>query len=257
MRKFVNRKQYFTMKTNHFFKNEALEALRGNWGKAVILTLAYILLAAAITSPTAYSTVKVSQYTQENMGNARSVSQMASFIQSPEYLTLQRRASGTSGTTTLLQIFLLSPIALGFANAFRRLVVAKENNLLYNTIHIGFSNYWHKVWGLLLTSIFIVLWSFLFIIPGIVKAYSYSMTPYILEENPELSASEAIDRSRFMMRGHKFDLFWLQLSFFGWFILSILTFGLGFLWMGPYYYSAKAAFYEEVKADYALNGGLA
>lgn len=245
------------MKTNQFFKNEALTALRGNWGKAVVLALLYVLLAGAFAGPTAYQTVKVQQYTRENISGTRTISQMASVIQSPEFLSLQRRANGTSGATTLFEIFILLPVALGFANAFRRLVVDKDNNLLYNTVHIAFSNYWHKVWGQLLKDIFIALWSLLFLIPGIVKIYSYSMTEYILEENPELSANEAIDRSRFMMRGHKFDLFWLQLSLIGWFFLCILTGGIGFLWLEPYYHCAKAAFYEEVKADYALNGGLA
>lgn len=245
------------MKTNQFFKNAALDALRGNWVKAVVLTLLYVLLVGAFTGPTAYNSVKMQQYTRENLSGARTVSRMASVIQSPEFLSMQRRANGTSATSTLVQIFILFPVALGFTNAFRRLVVAQENKLLYNTVHIAFSNYWHKVWGMLLMAIFIALWTFLFIVPGIVKAYSYSMTPYILEENPELSANEAIDRSRFMMRGHKFDLFWLQLGFIGWFFLCILTGGIGFLWLEPYYSSAKAAFYEEVKADYALNGGLA
>ena len=82
------------------------------------------------------------------------------------------------------------------------------------------------------------------------------MTPYILDENPELGASEAIHRSRMMMKTHKFDLFWLYLSFIGWWLLCILTCGIGFLWLEPYFQTAKAAFYEEVKADYALNGGL-
>ncbi len=245
------------MKTNQFFKNEALTALRGNWGKAVIVTLVYVLIAAAISGPSAYSGVKMTEFTKENVSGTRSVSQMASLIQSPEYMALQRHANGTSGVTTLLEIFLLLPFGIGFANAFRRLLVAKENNLMYNTVHIAFSNYWHKVWGALLMVIFIALWSLLFLIPGIVKAYSYAMTPFILEENPELTAGEAIDRSRFMMRGHKFDLFWLQLSFIGWFFLSLLTAGIGLLWLEPYYRTSLAAFYEEVKADYALHGGLA
>ena len=96
----------------------------------------------------------------------------------------------------------------------------------------------------------------LFIIPGIIKAFSYAMTPYILEENPELSANDAIDHSRAMMKGHKFDLFWLYLSFIGWFILCILTLGIGFLWLTPYMETSVAAFYEDVKADYEMNGGL-
>ena len=115
---------------------------------------------------------------------------------------------------------------------------------------ITFKNYLHKVWGYLLMYIFIILWSFLFIIPGIVKAFSYAMTPYILEENPELSANDAIDRSRAMMKGHKFDLFYLYLSFIGWGILCLLTLGIGFLWLTPNMSTATAAFYEDVKAEY-------
>ena len=97
----------------------------------------------------------------------------------------------------------------------------------------------------------------LFIFPGIVKIFSYAMTPFILEENPELSANDAIDRSRAMMKGHKFDLFWLLLSFIGWFILALLTLGIGGLWLQPYMQTSVAAFYEDVKADYEANGGLA
>ena len=131
-----------------------------------------------------------------------------------------------------------------------------DNQILVNTFHIGFTNYWRNVWSMLLVSIFTVLWSLLFIIPGIIKLFSYAMTPYIIVDNPELTANEAIDRSRMMMRGHKFDLFWLYLGFIGWFFLCILTCGIGFLWLTPYVEAAKAAFYEEVKADYAIHGGL-
>ena len=108
------------------------------------------------------------------------------------------------------------------------------------------------LWMTILT----VLWGFLFIIPGIIKSLSYAMTPFILEENPELTASEAIHRSRMMMHGHKFDLFWLYLGFIGWIILSLLTLGIGFIWLYPYFQASVAGFYEEVKAEYAMNGGL-
>ena len=121
---------------------------------------------------------------------------------------------------------------------------------------IATKNYWHKVWGMFLMNVFIFLWMLLLIIPGIVKIFSYSMTPFILEEHPELSANEAIDHSRAMMKGHKFDLFWLYLSFLGWFILCILSLGIGFLWLTPYMETSVAAFYEDVKADYELTGGL-
>ena len=245
------------MKTNASFKNEALSALRGNWGKAVLLTLLFVLLASAVSGTSVYQSLKMQSFMTENMSGTGSVRQVTAMLSNPEYLAMMRTANGASAGTTLLQILILLPVALGVTNAYRKLLVERDNNLVVNSFHIAFTNYWHKVGGMLLMTVLIFLWSLLFLIPGIIKAYSYSMTPYILEENPELGLSEAIHRSRMMMRGHKFDLLWLQLSFIGWFLICLLTAGIGFLWLSPYYHTAHAAFYEEVKADYALNGGLA
>ena len=98
----------------------------------------------------------------------------------------------------------------------------------------------------LLTSLYIMLWSLLFIIPGLVKAYAYAMAPFILEENPNMTPSEAITASRELMDGHKFDLFCLHWSFFGWALLSVLTLGIGSLWLNPYMNAATAAFYRSI-----------
>ena len=92
----------------------------------------------------------------------------------------------------------------------------------------------------------IFLWSLLLIIPGIVKGYEYRMIPYLLAENPELTANEAITRSKEMMDGNKWRLFCLNFSFIGWDILAMFTFGIGNLWLNPYKEAAKAAFYREV-----------
>ena len=89
----------------------------------------------------------------------------------------------------------------------------------------------------------------LLVIPGIIKAYSYSMTFYILRENPEMTAGDAITASQKMMDGHKMDLFLLSLSFIGWAILASITFGIGYLWLIPYIYTAYAAFYETLKKE--------
>ncbi len=97
--------------------------------------------------------------------------------------------------------------------------------------------------------LFEFLWSLLFIIPGIIAAYSYAMTPYILAEHPEYGALEAIRMSKEMMRGNKMRLFILHLSFIGWVLLSILTCGLGLLAVTPYMQAANAAFYREVSAQ--------
>ena len=242
------------MKTNQQFKNEALAALRGHWGKAVLLTLVYLILVGIAAGPVSYQSVQMETYMQEN--GARTVYQMASLMQDPEYLTMAQRLNGTSGLTTLVSILLIFPFAVGFLNSLRKLLVTGDNNLVPNAFHIAFSNYWHKVWAMLWAYILTVLWSLLFIIPGIIKSFSYAMTPFIIEEYPELTATEAIHRSRMMMRGHKFDLFWLLLSFIGWGILNIFTLGIGTLWLVPYMETSMAAFYGEVKNDYELNGGL-
>ncbi len=104
----------------------------------------------------------------------------------------------------------------------------------------------------LLMGIYVFLWSLLLIIPGIIKALSYSMTPFILHDRPDLKNNGAIELSMDMMRGHKADLFWLILSFLGWGILCLFTLGIGFFWLTPYITASMAAFYEEVKADYEI-----
>ena len=246
------------MKTNTEYKNAALAALKGNWAKAVLVSVVYVAILYFAMGPYIINTVKMETYMVENMASVSSdLGSTMAMLQDPEYLALQQKTAGWSAVYILMYIFVILPLMVGLANAFLRLLTRGENDLLGNTYRIATKNYWHKVWGMFLMYLFIVLWSFLFIIPGIIKAFSYSMTPYILEENPELSANEAIDRSRAMMKGHKFDLFWLFLSFIGWFFLSLLTLGIGGLWLGPYMQTATAAFYEDVKADYEVNGGLA
>ena len=227
------------MKTNQDYKNAALAALRGNWAPAVLVTVVYYLIAGILYAPSLYY-----QFTITDSVSALDPSDLVGLMD------LYRQMMGYSSLSTLASIFLLFPITIGFVNAFRLLLLNGDNRLTENMFSISFKNYFHKVWGMLLMYIFIFLWTLLFIIPGIVKAFSYAMTPYILEENPDLSANDAIDRSRAMMKGHKFDLFYLWLSFIGWGILSVLTLGIGFLWLCPYMYTATASFYEDVKAEY-------
>ena len=109
-------------------------------------------------------------------------------------------------------------------------------------------NFGTKFVSTLLVSLFTYLWSLLFVIPGIVKGYSYAMTNYILLDRPELGAADAITESRKMMDGHKMELFLLDLSFFGWYCLVALTFGIASLYVTPYHMGARAAFYETLKS---------
>lgn len=100
-----------------------------------------------------------------------------------------------------------------------------------------------------LRSLYVALWSLLFVIPGIVKSYSYAMTPFILTDHPEFTASQAIDRSKEMMEGHKMDLFILSLTFLGWDVLASLTMNLGNLALNPYKNAAYAAFYRQLQGQ--------
>lgn len=100
----------------------------------------------------------------------------------------------------------------------------------------------------LLTALFSVLWSLLFVVPGIIKYYSYSMAYYIKADNPELTANQCIKASMALMEGHKMDLFILDLSFIGWYIVGSLCLGVGTLWVAPYHQATRAQFYESIKA---------
>ena len=105
--------------------------------------------------------------------------------------------------------------------------------------------------------VFIFLWSMLFVIPGIIAAYRYSMATYIMAENPTIAPTEAIERSKALMDGRKGDLFCLDLSFFGWALLTVLTAGIGALWLTPYMAVSRAAFYRSLPrsmGDRAPNG---
>ena len=156
----------------------------------------------------------------------------------------------STGTTGALSILVALPLGVGYYNVHRNLLLRGDDRMTGESFRIGFDNWWHNVWGMLLMGIYIFLWTLLLIIPGIVKSLAYSLVPYILVEKPELSANEAIDLSRKMMKGHKNEFFFLVLSFLGWMILSCLTLGIGFFWLLPYMYTTYAAFYEDVKAEY-------
>ncbi len=99
----------------------------------------------------------------------------------------------------------------------------------------------------LLQAIFIWLWSLLFVIPGIVKSYAYSMSFFLKVDHPEYDWKTCLDESRKMMNGHKMDLFIQDLSFIGWMIVGSLCFGVGTLWVSAYMQAARAQFYENLK----------
>lgn len=147
---------------------------------------------------------------------------------------------------SLVNIFVIRPIEVGCKAFFLKNTESKAD---MSELKKGFTPSWlRNVGALFLSGLFIALWSMLFVIPGIIKLYSYRMVPYILAEDPEIGANEAITRSREMMNGHKWNAFVLDLSFIGWALLSGLTFGiLSIFYVNPYIYQTDAELYKALK----------
>ncbi len=201
------------MKRNSEYKDMALRSLEGNWTKAVVASLIAFLILEIVGS-------------------------------SPSMLVDPVPGMVWQGVITIM----LLPLAWGYTVFFLRM--AREENTDYERLFDGFSQYVRITLAELLKGIYVLLWMLLLIIPGIVKDYSYAMTEFILKDHPEISGEEAICQSMKMMQGHKMQLFLLDLSMIGWFILSCLTLGIGFLFLVPYNYSAHAHFYEDLKEQY-------
>ncbi len=142
---------------------------------------------------------------------------------------------------------LMGPFQLGFAMFFLEVVREGRGNL--ETGFKGFKQFGTAFVAFLLVFIFTSLWSLLFIIPGIIAQCRYAMTFFILADNPTISASDAMKKSKEMMDGHKLELFFLELSFFWWYILGIITFGLAMIYVAPYVETTIAIYYERLKAE--------
>lgn len=164
------------------------------------------------------------------------------------YLLIAGGVSSIPVAGSVLALIVAYPLAYGFAILF--LDLFREGKPIdIGKLFDGFKDF-GRVWGtLILVAVYTILWTCLLIIPGIVKSYSYALTPFILKDEPELRYNAAIEKSMRMMNGYKMKLFLLDLSFIGWMILSILTLGIGLLFLQPYMNTARAAFYEDLKAE--------
>lgn len=157
------------------------------------------------------------------------------------YMLVESLATSLVGSS----IIVTGAFTLGLAMISLRVV--RRQDIEVEMLFDGFRDFVRSLVASLLILVYVILWSLLLIVPGIIAALSYSMTYYILADNPDVTASEAINMSKRMMFGHKTDLFWLYLSFIGWAILCLFTFGIGFLWLLPYIQTSTAIFYENIK----------
>ena len=145
----------------------------------------------------------------------------------------------------LISLFVGNAATVGLCNYFIKNTYSKPS---FADAFYGFKvKYGRNVGTLLLSGIKLVLWTFLFIIPGIIKSYEYAIIPYILADDAQISSKDAFKKAKQMMNGNKWRLFKLNFSFIGWFVLCVLTFGLGTFFLIPYVNAANAEFYAELK----------
>ena len=217
-------------------------AFKANYWRCVVAAILLVLLIGGAAGSSARNT-------QDTMSEADAQSMIATL--SPEQVHILAAALvGTSAVLLvigiLLKIFVFNPLKVGCYRFFLKNIDDSSTGL--GVIKEGFGGYGHSFATLFLTDLFMLLWSLLLLIPGIVAAYSYRLVPYIIKDDPELSAMETIKKSKELMRGHRWEAFVLDLSFIGWFLLGAVTLGLvNVFWTNPYSESTKAVFYQELK----------
>jgi uncharacterized membrane protein len=133
---------------------------------------------------------------------------------------------------------------IGFGLCYYFLSFTREKNPVLEDLFKGFSIFGKTFIAYLLMAIFTLLWTLLLIVPGIIAAISYSMTFYVMADNNEMSGQDAITKSKQLMMGNKYRYFCLLCRFIGWFLLCILSLGIGLLWLIPYVMASNARFYE-------------
>ncbi len=231
------------------FRYIAREALRGKWGIAVLAGLIASLLGGlGSDGPEVKLNIDMSERANVSFEYAgQTILSTSGGINDQLSAVLIGSAIYIAIAAILLAAvyFVLgSVIEVGYARFNLELVDRTEGKL--ESLFTCFGNWKTTAATRFLKTLYTFLWSLLFIIPGIIASYSYAMTGYILADHPELTASEAIERSKEMMSGNRFRLFCLHFSFIGWAILCAFTMGIGNLWLNPYKQATVAAFYREV-----------
>ena len=211
------------MRTISEYKDMALESLNNNWGQGALVTFVYILTYCGIIFAIGFF--------------------VGVFPSGSE-------ASREALSNTIVNVAGLSLLPLEFGLAANFLNLSRGKGLSISQLFDGFNDYKRIFTTLFLVQIYTALWALLLFIPGVVKSYSYSMTPFVLKDNPTMKNNEAIELSMKLMKGHKMQLFLLDLSMIGWALLCMLTLGLGVLLLQPYNTTAHAAFYRDLINDY-------
>ena len=223
-------------------KEKAKMAFKANYWKTVAVSVLLLIVGGGASLYT---------ISNNNSSTSEATAQLSGLSQGEMIAVILAVLGGIAAVGTIMfviKLLLLDPLTVGCQKFF------KENAEFpadFSEIGAGFrTKYGNVVLTMFLQNLFLGLWTLLFIIPGIVKAYSYRMVPYILADNPEMSSTDIITKSREMMNGHKWDAFVLDLSFLGWLILTALTGGiLGIFYVYPYIFETNAELYLALKND--------
>lgn len=224
------------------YRDLARENLRGNWKLSVIAGMLACLLGGLIVGTSFFPEMELKI---EDM-NFRDLKELFTFVLFNGGIIIQ-----VTSILNLVHFILGGVIQLGYARYLLNQHDRREFQL--NDLFSKFDYFGAGFCQNFLRGLYVFLWTLLFIIPGIVAQYRYAMTPFIMAEHPELTASEAIAASKKMMDGNKWALFCLDFSFFGWALLSALTLNIGNLWLNPYRNAAYAAFYRRVSVSDPYN----
>ena len=223
-------------------KAKGKESFKRNYWKSVLTALIYLIFFT--------SSGVASKSGAEDEGGLSQV--MNDILNSPDAAAIIAVILGIVGVamivSCLINIFVLNPLEAGCNRFF--LVNQSENATISEWLHCFKNNYITAAISLLIRDLLILVGFILFVIPGIIQCYSYRLVPYIVADDPQISAGDAVKRSRMMMKGQKWNCFVFDLSFIGWGILSLLTFGIvGVFYANPYYHNADAALYQAIKAS--------
>ena len=235
--------------TRQQLKSNARLMVKKNWLTCVIVSLVVAMFAGGRGLSLNYST------SNDEMSNLASNvgGEWANYI--VRFLPFMAAAAGLVVVLSLLfSIFVGNPLKVGGARFYLHNIHSKGE---VNDMAFAFQNqYLNVVKVLLVNDILIALWTLLFIIPGVIKAYQYYLVPYLLADNPEMEGSEARELSTRMMEGEKMNTFILELSFILWNILSSLTLGIvGLLWVNPYIDATTAELYTAIKTRWEEEHG--
>lgn len=221
-------------------KLQAKEIIASGKPSPVAFSLLYVLVAAIIGVLSA-KLVSINIDSDTLMGFIES-SDIEAFY---DYIVARAPSPAASILDFLLQI-MLAVLNAGFA-IFALNMVKGSSASLWNLLD-GFNMFLRVLWLSILEGIFIFLWALLLVFPAFIAAYSYRQALFLLIEHPEMSAYECLKESKRLMKGHKAELFFLDFSFIGWFLLSALPV-IGYLvdiWFAPFYKITNALYYRQL-----------